>query len=186
VPKKADLLAQLRERERRLDREIAQRVIRETERVELKRSRLLQLIPALVRARTERLARAASDLARLSPIAQVARREEALRDRRRRLEGAAVARLTRGFNALASRRAADRLDRALAGRFASATRGLEHRRQRLVALSPESVLSRGYSITQDADSGAVIRSSAGTAVNSRVRIRLASGRLGARVEEVDQ
>jgi exodeoxyribonuclease VII large subunit len=186
VPKKADLLAQLRERDRRLDREIAQRVIREAERVELKRGRLLQLLPALVRARAERLARAASDLARLSPIAQVARREEALRDRRRRLDGAAAARLTRGFNALASRRAPDRLDRALAERFASATRGLDHRRQRLVALSPESVLSRGYSITQDAESGAVIRSSAGTAIDRKVRIRLASGRLGARVEEVDQ
>jgi exodeoxyribonuclease VII large subunit len=186
VPKKADLLAQLRERDRRLDREIAQRVIREAERVELKRGRLLQLLPALVRARAERLARAASDLARLSPIAQVARREEALRDRRRRLDGAAAARLTRGFNALASRRAPDRLDRALAERFASATRGLDHRRQRLVALSPESVLSRGYSITQDAESGAVIRSSAATAVDRKVRIRLGSGRLGARIEEVDQ
>jgi exodeoxyribonuclease VII large subunit len=186
VPKKADLLAQLRERDRRLDREIGQRVIREAERVELKRRRLLQLIPALVRARTERLARAASDLARLSPIAQVARREDALRDRRRRLDGAAAARLTRGFNALTSRRAADRLDRALAERFASATRGLEHRRQRLVALSPESVLSRGYSITQDAESGAVIRSAAGTAVSRKVRVRLASGRLSARVEEVEQ
>jgi exodeoxyribonuclease VII large subunit len=186
VPKKADLLAQLRERDRRLDREIAQRVIREAERVELKRGRLLQLLPALVRARAERLARAASDLARLSPIAQVARREEALRDRRRRLDGAAAARLTRGFNALASRRAPDRLDRALAERFASATRGLDHRRQRLVALSPESVLSRGYSITQDAESGAVIRSSAGTAGDRKVRIRLGSGRLGARIEEVEQ
>jgi exodeoxyribonuclease VII large subunit len=186
VPKKADLLAQLRERDRRLDREIAQRVIREAERVELKRGRLLQLLPALVRARAERLARAASALARLSPIAQVARREEALRDRRRRLDGAAAARLTRGFNALASRRAPDRLDRALAERFASATRGLDHRRQRLVALSPESVLSRGYSITQDAESGAVIRSSAGTAIDRKVRIRLGSGRLGARIEEVEQ
>jgi exonuclease VII large subunit len=47
-------------------------------------------------------------------------------------------------------------------------------------------LSRGYSITQDAQSGAVIRSSAGTAVNRKVRIRLASGRLGALVEEVEK
>jgi len=65
VPKKADLLAQLRERDRRLDREIAQRVIREAERLELKRGRMLQALPALVRARAERLARAALDLARL-------------------------------------------------------------------------------------------------------------------------
>src|ERR1700716_1526216 len=91
VPKKSDLVTLLRERDRRLDREIAQRVIREAERVELKRGRLLQLLPALVRARAERLARAASDLARLSPTAQAPRREEALRDRRRRLDGAAAA-----------------------------------------------------------------------------------------------
>jgi exodeoxyribonuclease VII large subunit len=70
--------------------------------------------------------------------------------------------------------------------LASAQRGLEHRRQRLVALSPDAVLSRGYSITQDAESGAVIRSAAETAVNRKLRIRVAAGRLGARVEEVEQ
>jgi exonuclease VII large subunit len=47
------------------------------------------------------------------------------------------------------------------------------------------VLSRGYSITQDAESGAVLRSSEGTEVNRRVRIRLGAGRLGARVDEVE-
>jgi exodeoxyribonuclease VII large subunit len=186
VPKKSDLLAQLRDRDRRLDREIAQRVIREAERLELKRGRLLQALPALVRARVERLARAAAELGRLSPIAQVGRREEALRDRGRRLHGASTSRLARATNALVSRRAPDRLDRALTERFTSAARGLEHRHQRLVALSPEGVLSRGYSITQDAESGAVLRSAAETAVNRKVRIRLAGGRLGARVEEVER
>jgi exonuclease VII large subunit len=77
------------------------------------------------------------------------------------------------------------MDRALSERFAAATRGLDHRRQRLVALSPEGVLSRGYSITQDAESGAVLRTSGGTAVDRRVRIRLGAGRLGARVDEVE-
>jgi exonuclease VII large subunit len=47
------------------------------------------------------------------------------------------------------------------------------------------VLSRGYSITQDAESGAVLRSSEGTEVSRRVRIRLGAGRLGARVDEVE-
>jgi exodeoxyribonuclease VII large subunit len=185
VPKKADLVALLRERGRRLDREISQRIARESERLANKKQRMVQLLPILVRQRVERLARAAADLARLSPMAQVARREEALRERGRRLTSAAAARLTRGRNALASRRAADRLDRALAKRFATATQGLEHRKQRLLALSPDAVLSRGYSITQDAESGAVLRSSSGTAVNRRVRIRLGAGRLGARVEEVE-
>jgi exodeoxyribonuclease VII large subunit len=185
VPKKADLVAQLRERGRRLDREIGQRVVHEAERLVARRQRILQLLPELVRRRTDRLSRAAGELSRLSPVAQVARREEALRDRSRRLGSAALARLTRSRNALASRRAADRLERALSERFAAATRGLEHRRQRLVALSPDGVLSRGYSITQDADSGAVLRSSAATAADRKLRIRLASGRLAARVEEVE-
>jgi exodeoxyribonuclease VII large subunit len=185
VPKKIDLIAQLRERRRRLDREIAQRISREAERLAAKRQRAAQLLPALVRQRVERLARAAIELQRLSPLAQVARREDALRERGRRLGSAALARLTRSRSALAGRRAADRLDRALADRFAIATRGLEHRRQRLVALSPDAVLSRGYSITQDAESGAVLRSSAGTAIDRRLRIRLGAGRLGARVEEVE-
>ncbi len=184
VPKKADLLAYLRDRERRLDREIGRRITREVERLAAKKQRVLQLLPALVRQRTDRLARAAADLGRLSPVAQVARREEALRDRRRRLDSAALARLTRSTTALASRRAAVRLDRALAGRFAAASRGLQHRRERLLALSPDAVLSRGYSITQD-ESGAVIRAAAGTAVDRRIRIRLGSGKLGARVEEVE-
>jgi exodeoxyribonuclease VII large subunit len=146
---------------------------------------MVLLLPVLVRHRVERLARAAADLSRLSPLAQVARREEALRERGRRLTSAASSRLTRGRNALASRRAADRLERALAKRFSTATQGLEHRKQRLLALSPDAVLSRGYSITQDAESGAVLRSSSGTAVNRRVRIRLAAGKVAARVEEVE-
>src|SRR5438477_401417 len=184
VPKKSDLIAQLRERERRLDREIAQRVSRETERIDLKRRRLLQVLPALVRHRMERLTRAAAELGRLSPVAQVARREEALRDRRRRLDSAAVSRLANSTSSLAARRAQDRLDRALAERFAVATRALAHREQRLVALSPDGVLARGYSITQDAASGDVIRSAAATGVDRRVRIRLGSGRLGARLREI--
>jgi exodeoxyribonuclease VII large subunit len=185
VPKKADLLIQLRERERRVDREIARRVTREAERLVLKRQRILQLLPALVRVRSERLARASSELSRLSPIAQVTRRDESLRDRRRRLEGAAGGRLVRANNELASRRASDRLDRALIERFAASTRGLEHRRQRLVALSPDAVLSRGYSITQDAESGVVIRSAGMTSVDRNLRIRLGAGRVGARVERVE-
>jgi exodeoxyribonuclease VII large subunit len=163
VPKKSDLLAHLAELRRRLDRDIKQRFARHDERLE----------------------RAARDLKRLHPLAQLARNEEALRDRRRRLEAAAKARLTRSLNALASRRATDRVDRALAERFAGATRAIAFREQRLVALSPYSVLTRGYSITQDAASGAVIRSAEDTAEGRRVRIHLGSGRLGARVDEVE-
>ena len=185
VPKKSDLVAILRERGRRLDREISQRLGREAERLGGKRQRILQLLPSLVRHQTERLARAGADLARLSPLAQVARREEAIRERRRRVESAAAARLARGRHALASSRAPDRLERALNKRFGDATRALQHRAQRLLALSPDAVLSRGYSITQDAESGAVLRSAASTGAGRRLHIRLAAGRLGARVEEVE-
>jgi exodeoxyribonuclease VII large subunit len=186
VPKKSDLVALLRERGRRLDREAGQRIAREVERLNLKKQRVLQLLPALVRLRSERLTRAAADLARLSPVQQVARREEALRERARRLTAAATARLARSRTNLAGRRAAERLERALAKRFDIATSRLDHRRQQLIAFSPESVLARGYSITQDAETGAVLRSSTATAIKRKVRIRLAAGQLGARVEEIEQ
>jgi len=186
VPKKSDLVALLRERGRRLDREAGQRITRELDRLLQKKQRVIQLLPAFVRQRAERLARAAADLVRLSPVQQVARREDALRERERRLNAAGLSRLTRSRTSLASRRAADRLERALVKRFDIARSTLEHRRQQLVAFSPESVLARGYSITQDAETGAVLRSSADTAVKRKVRIRLAAGHLGARVEEVEQ
>ena len=163
VPKKSELILQLRDRQRRMVREITQRVVRQLERLE----------------------RDARELTRLSPVAQLSRREEGLRERRRRLDSAAGARLARGVNALAARRAGDRIDRALAERFAGATRALAHRRERLTALSPDGVLARGYSITQDAQSGEVLRSAAGIETGRRVRIRLASGRLGARIEETE-
>ena len=186
VPKKSDLVALLRERGRRLDREAGQRITRELDRLLQKKQRVIQLLPALVRQRAERLARAAADLVRLSPVQQVARREDALRERERRLNAAGLSRLTRSRTSLASRRAADRLERALVKRFDIARSTLEHRRQQLVAFSPESVLARGYSISQDAETGAVLRSSADTAVKRKVRIRLAAGHLGAKVEEVEQ
>ena len=57
--------------------------------------------------------------------------------------------------------------------------------ERLLALSPDAVLSRGYSLTLDEETGAVVRSATDTKVDRKLRIRLATGRLGARVEEVE-
>ncbi len=185
VPKKADLLVQLAERGRRLERERDRRLGREVERLQARRERLLAVLPNLVRSRSERLVRARADLARLSPVQQVARRSEALRERGRRLDAAAAARLVRSRNTLTSRRAEERLERALTARFGAATRALDHRRQRLNALSPESVLSRGYSITQDAATGHVLRSAGETSAGRKLRIRLASGRVGAQVKEIE-
>jgi exodeoxyribonuclease VII large subunit len=109
----------------------------------------------------DRLRRARADLERLSPARQLERRHLDLVQRRERLE----------------RAGRDRLSRA--------GRDLEARRQRLDALSPYRVLSRGYSITSDADSGAVLRSAADTAPGRRLRIRLAAGGLSAAVEEIE-
>ena len=71
-----------------------------------------------------------------------------------------------------------------ANRFVEQGRKLESQHQRLVALSPESVLTRGYSITRDAASGAILRSAAEAAVQQKVTIQLGSGKLAGRVEEV--
>src|SRR5260370_14182643 len=102
VPKKADLIALLRERERRLDRETSQRVLRETEKLQVRRARLLQVLPALLRARTDRLAHAPANLARVSPVEQVGRPEEALPERARPLAASATARATRSRHVLGS------------------------------------------------------------------------------------
>ncbi|MDQ1401778.1 MAG: exodeoxyribonuclease large subunit [Actinomycetota bacterium] len=65
----------------------------------------------------------------------------------------------------------------------------EHRRRlgdvhlRLEALSPARVLERGYAVVRTAD-GAVVRSSSGVAVGDRLLVTVASGRLGASVDEV--
>ena len=76
-------------------------------------------------------------------------------------------------------------------RFA-VTSGLDRRRlalERLAgqldALSPLAVLSRGYSLTQTADDGSVVRDAATVAPGALLRIRLASGTLIARVESVE-
>ena len=54
----------------------------------------------------------------------------------------------------------------------------------LDALSPLAVLQRGYAIAQDA-SGRLLRDAQSVAVGDEVRVRLAKGRLNARVESVD-
>jgi exodeoxyribonuclease VII large subunit len=60
---------------------------------------------------------------------------------------------------------------------------LVNARDRLRVLGPGATLERGYAIVQD-DGGAVVREAGAVAVGQRVGVRLATGRLGARVEEV--
>src|SRR5918911_4515450 len=89
VPRKAELVAQLGERRRRLDREVGLRLRTESDRLGERRRRLAQALPALVRRRAERLERLRSELAPLSPARQVVRREEHLAGLGARLEAAA-------------------------------------------------------------------------------------------------
>ena len=185
VPRKADLELHLAERGRRIERERERRIAREGDRLRTKRERLLHLLTATVRSRAERLARARAVVTQLSPMQQLVRRDEALRERRRRLDAAVEARRFRGEQRLSSLRSGERIDRALAARLRVANQALRHRAERLTALSPDSVLARGYSITQDAVTGHVIRSARQTARGGKLRIRLAEGGLGASVDEVD-
>ena len=182
VPRKADLVAGLAERRRRLEREAARRLADQTERLAQRRARLSQALPSLLRRRAERLERFRSDLARLSPGRQLDRRQELVRERGARLEVAARRLLRQRRGELAGRDAAARLERSAAVRLVAAETALAHRRRRLQALSPERVLARGYSITLD-EAGHVLRSAADTERGRSITVRLAAGSLAARVEE---
>lgn len=163
VPKKADLLLHLRERRRRLERELGRRFQEET----------------------NRLVRARADIARLSPVRQLERRRQGLREQQRRLHAALTLKLQVSAGRLQATGGKERIQRALAARFGQHSRWLDGQRQRLVALSPQSVLGRGYSITRDAATGAVLRAASESARDRKVSIQLASGRLGAKVEEIE-
>src|SRR5437660_3829645 len=90
VPKKSDLIAQLRERERRLEREVGRRLSREMDGLKSLRMRLLRLLTTLIQRPADRVARAQADLAKLSPVHQIERRELALREQQSRLRAAAT------------------------------------------------------------------------------------------------
>jgi exodeoxyribonuclease VII large subunit len=160
VPKKADLRAQLAERGRRLEREGLLRVETGREAIGRRLERLGLLLPALFAVRRRRLERAGADLGRLSPGQQLARRSAELVERAHRLQAAAL--------------------RVLG----NALRDIDNRAGRLASLSPDAVLARGYSITEDEETGAVVRAAAETTVRRRLRVRLGTGSLATRVEEV--
>ena len=105
-------------------------------------------------------------------------------ERARRLEAAALSSVGRRRAALDARRGEALLQRLAAERVAGALRDLANRAGRLDALAPEAVLARGYSITEDEETGLVLRAAAATATGRRLRVRLSAGSLAARVEEV--
>jgi exodeoxyribonuclease VII large subunit len=61
---------------------------------------------------------------------------------------------------------------------------LVNARDRLRVLGPGATLERGYAIVQD-DAGGVVLDAGAVTVGQHVGVRLASGRLGARIEEVE-
>ena len=182
VPRKADLRVALAERQRRVAREAARLLSSQSERLAQRRLRLGQALPGLLRRRVERLERFRAELARLSPSRQFERRRQHLVELGVRTEAAGRRLLRQRAGDLGARAVPPRLERALAARLQIAHGALAQRRSRLQALSPEGVLTRGYSITLD-EAGRVLRSAAETAPGRAITVRLGTGSLAARVEE---
>ncbi|MDT7543234.1 MAG: exodeoxyribonuclease large subunit [Acidobacteriota bacterium] len=139
-----------------------------------------------VRARLRRAARETDELShRLEKL--IAR----VRERARRRLDEAACRLSPARNLARAARARTRLTVARAALDASTTSRLEDARARLGisvasldALSPLAVLKRGYAIAED-EAGKTLRASRDARAGERVRVRLASGALRCRVEEVE-
>jgi len=75
----------------------------------------------------------------------------------------------------------DRLRRGLGGRLDHAAADLEHTRARVGALGPAATLRRGYAVVQRRQ-GQVVRHPADVAGGEALRVRLADGDIGVRVE----
>ena len=99
---------------------------------------------------------------------------------RRRLETAVRTRLDRDREKLS--RLAGRLRSAPALLFERRRAGLDHLGARLPALSPLATLARGYAIVRAG--GAALRDAAAVTHGDRLDVELASGSVGARVEDV--
>jgi exodeoxyribonuclease VII large subunit len=81
---------------------------------------------------------------------------------------------------------AQRSDRAISRGVARTEERLAALSARLDSLSPLGVLSRGYSITQRAEDGALLRDVADTSPGDQIRTRLHRGELVSRVESVSE
>jgi exodeoxyribonuclease VII large subunit len=81
-------------------------------------------------------------------------------------------------------RAGRALDRAMRGDLERRSRGLLHAAARLEALSPLAVLTRGYSLTLDGETGHVVSDAGSLATGQLVTTRLARGSFVSRVEAV--
>ena len=123
--------------------------------------------------------------------AMVRRAGEVLRDRRLRLEHA-ERRLRTTRPSVRIHRERERWERATAALLSAVKRGLQEARERwertglrLHLLSTEHVLSRGYSITRDADTGKVLRRADEALPGMRLRTRLMEGDVASIVARAD-
>jgi exodeoxyribonuclease VII large subunit len=182
VPDRAEWLAALAQRQRRLLRAVQHQLERQQQRVDYLTRRLVH--PG------ERLRRLGDDLARLQRRLGLA--TNACLARRRERQERALLRLRAASPARRITAAAGRLD-AAAGRL---TRGqavllrargeaLASAAARLHALSPLATLGRGYAIVSRPPDLAVVHSAAQLAVGDRVRLRLGAGAAEARLERID-
>ena len=136
----------------------ARRVEEHLQRVDDLRDSLARAMRVGQRHAHTRWTTVAQRLARLRPETLIARRQQAFRELRRRL-------------AEQSRRHLENL-RAKNSQLAT----------RLKLLSPLNVLERGYSITLEADSGAVIRSATNATNGRRLKTRFKDGTVISRIE----
>ncbi len=113
---------------------------------------------------------------------------DAARQRLEQLE-ARLARLAPGPRLQQQRQRLDtleqRLVRGLQGRLAQAERRLAHASHTLQTVSPLATVARGYAIVTDAE-GAVVRHANDLNANDPIDVRLAHGRLRARVETTQE
>lgn len=167
-----------RNRRHRATAAFARAVESRRKRLEAMRARLAERHPSRQLAeRRERLDRLRRRLAGMRPFAEPERRVQAagarLSPEPLRLRLAVAGEEVRGRRRRATAAARMHLE-ALENRHRATLR-------QLGALDPKAVLRRGYSVTLDAD-GRAIRAAAEVGVGDPVRITLAAGELGARVE----
>ncbi|MEM8756345.1 MAG: exodeoxyribonuclease VII large subunit [Planctomycetota bacterium] len=148
-----------------LDRAAASRALRRPEQMIANRrdalarggTRLSRAAVSRLHGDAARLDRLAARLAAAHPAAQEASRQAQRAER---------------FGAARSRLAA-----AMHARLTAAARSLDAADRELAAIGPMTVLERGYSITTDERTGAVVRSRADAAPGQRLRTRLADGEI---------
>jgi exodeoxyribonuclease VII large subunit len=184
VPKKADLLRQLDERRKRLERAGLGSLIVPQHQLDQRRLTMARLAQEASRRRRERLSGLRSMLQQRDPREVLRQRQRSLEECRGRLlrdQALVAARIASGRQQAEQFRERLRVltERGLRERAGS----LQSRSARLTTLGPEQTLRRGYSICLDGNDGAVIREAGQSEPGKPIRVLLGSGRLAATVDE---